>query len=1180
MERLSTTRGGHAHAHEHHHPTKQLPLHLSLALTQSLVERSKELNLLREAYQRTIDEETSEFVTISANAGNGKSTLVQAFRKIHCPNALYCRGKFDLSRKREPFSALKDAFEALCRELIREATDDDGDDGDNKDNGDNTDANTLDVHKATIRKDCQAALGTECKTLTHMLPSLSPLIGAQPHDCYHQVGDFSSSCTVSMTAAASAMPTIVDTTTTSSSNGLSSPSSSSSSSSAQMALHRLHFLFRSLVRSITRTKPLVLFFDDLQWVDASSIHILARLLTDSKAQRFLVVGAYRPDELGDYVRQNLNKIERDRSKPTVHIALHNLSPMGVHQLICEKLQIIGPTTESRAKEFAQLLHAQSGGNVFFVLQLLRALQENALLWYDRGQYRWQTSAAMRASETFRRGNNVVELLVGRIQRQQPDLQKCLQLSSCLASNVDVACLSSLLQGTSLLGESDQPLAADELLYLLQTGTKEGFWVRVDSGHHRFAHDRIRQAAYGMMEQGYRERLHKQIGTVFLDMSRVETNPHRQHWMRFVAAEQMDRALSCFQLDQDKLSLARLNLETAQGAAAKFAFVPASQYLKAGIQVMDSVANSWQKHYDLQLGLHQTLAHVSLSIGNPIECIEIVDIILKHVRSTQDKIEAYIALVKALGAQEKVVEAVRVEIKALHELHMYPLIPQWTTRRLLFSVKRKLRKMSLKDVESIPECENPVVICAMKILQLMTRHATYKGDNLHWLMSVALNVRLALKYGIHKSSIPAFGELGILVANSNAHEGHRLGCMSANFVKRLGLVDTLTSNILHIWVNPWFDTLTATLDPLLESFQMGMVSGEVELASTSFNGYLMHYYMSGLSLGPLLEDAQEHHEMLEEYDLSIPLGFVKCLRDAVAGLVRGPSPLEQLRRSKDADDDDLLFVSEHTGNEVTLGVYYQWRMEVCFYFGEFARADRMRRIEKTKYHSGKNHISFYRVATMMYFDALIPLTRILWMLYCASASDTTTTTTTMTKRRKRHTKTLMVAMLHRARRALRVMKRAVDKEHKGINLKPKLVLVEAVLVATEGALRNGGNDESDDEFVRRRLDYAIAMLSRSGLRQDAAAANLLASIAQHRNEYWSQKYMLDAIATFRDWGALAVADYWEHRFTALLSQEVCEMEQSSNLKGRQRLGRFRLQRAKGDSMQTFLQTQKFEYFEEE
>jgi serine/threonine protein kinase len=66
----------------------------------------------------------------------------------------------------------------------------------------------------------------------------------------------------------------------------------------QQAQSRLQLVFRRYLGVFARPEhPLTLFLDDLQWLDAATLDLLADLLTQADVQRLLVIGAYRDNEV-------------------------------------------------------------------------------------------------------------------------------------------------------------------------------------------------------------------------------------------------------------------------------------------------------------------------------------------------------------------------------------------------------------------------------------------------------------------------------------------------------------------------------------------------------------------------------------------------------------------------------------------------------------------------------------------------------------------------------------------------------------------------------------------------------------------------------------------------------------------------------------------------------------------
>ena len=67
---------------------------------------------------------------------------------------------------------------------------------------------------------------------------------------------------------------------------------------AQQTQGRLQLVFRRFLGVFARPEhPLALFLDDLQWLDAATLDMLADLLTQADVQQLLVIGAYRDNEV-------------------------------------------------------------------------------------------------------------------------------------------------------------------------------------------------------------------------------------------------------------------------------------------------------------------------------------------------------------------------------------------------------------------------------------------------------------------------------------------------------------------------------------------------------------------------------------------------------------------------------------------------------------------------------------------------------------------------------------------------------------------------------------------------------------------------------------------------------------------------------------------------------------------
>src|SRR5258708_39785791 len=65
----------------------------------------------------------------------------------------------------------------------------------------------------------------------------------------------------------------------------------------QEAQNRFEAVLRGFLGAFARKEhPLVLFLDDLQWLDPATLRLLEQLVTDPNGHHLLLIGAYRDNE--------------------------------------------------------------------------------------------------------------------------------------------------------------------------------------------------------------------------------------------------------------------------------------------------------------------------------------------------------------------------------------------------------------------------------------------------------------------------------------------------------------------------------------------------------------------------------------------------------------------------------------------------------------------------------------------------------------------------------------------------------------------------------------------------------------------------------------------------------------------------------------------------------------------
>ena len=128
-------------------------------------------------------------------------------------------------------------------------------------------------------------------------------------------------------------------------------------------------LFGAVMRMIGRfsaRRPMLIILDDLHWADRSTLRLLASMAGDNPLRSILALGIYRDTELpaSSHLPDTLSQLQR--RLPTTRIQVEALDEEEVKSLISGRLD----------ESLAAVVRDQTGGNPFFIEQLVRNLEES------------------------------------------------------------------------------------------------------------------------------------------------------------------------------------------------------------------------------------------------------------------------------------------------------------------------------------------------------------------------------------------------------------------------------------------------------------------------------------------------------------------------------------------------------------------------------------------------------------------------------------------------------------------------------------------------------------------------------------------------------------------------------------------------------------------------------------
>jgi len=613
--------------------------------------------------------------------------------------------------------------------------------------------------------------------------------------------------------------------------------------------NRFNYFFQKFLNVIaTPEQQLVVFLDDMQWMDLASMKLLKVFLADRDSGNFLIIGAYRDNEVDSThpLTLGLNDI-RKTGAIVNQITLDNLTEEEICQLLADSLHL----SHSSCLPLAQLLHEKTGGNSLFLHQYLHNFEEEGLLWFDKKGYSWNWNMAKLKDSAI--SDNVVDLMVNKISKLPEDTQESLKIAACLGNQFKQSLFN---QVTRKSPEENQKI--------LQTAYQDGLLKQLN-GSLKFAHDRIQQAAYSMIADVEKVHLHYRIGQTLL-----QENPQVQKHLLFDTVNHLNQAIPLIQSDARRAELANLNLKAAQDAMQSAAFDAAETYTYEAIKLLGE--NGWQTHYSLMLELHQLAAEATYLTKKIKSSFHYTETILAQAHSVLDQNPARITEIRLYHAQNQMQEAIDTGIVAVNDLG--------------FAVKGSPPlSFSVQAVSELPIMSDPMAMAASDVLDNILVSAYLASfEQFPGIIFTALHI--LVESGIHPSSSAIIFWYALLLWDEDIDMAYQFSELSMHLAKsfgdnrRLGSVRTLFVSFFKHWKTHYRNLDTE----LRSSFQLGFASGEKALSSASltthsfmtfFTGYRLDEVQETLTINLTLQ--QKTGEIYPAYSIGVWAQFIANLR---------------------------------------------------------------------------------------------------------------------------------------------------------------------------------------------------------------------------------------------------------------------------------------------------------------
>lgn len=302
-------------------------------------------------------------------------------------------------------------------------------------------------------------------------------------------------------------------------------------------------------------RPVVLFLDDILWADAASLQLLHYVCRRIGDQRVLLVATYRDVELSKQHPLARLILDLNRDRVLRQISLNRLTSDYVAEIISNHLG--GGTV---LPEFAKLVYTRTGGNPFFVEEVIRLLADESRICKTEKGWTLKEIGNVEIPSTVR------ALIEHRVSRLGVDLIQTLSLGSAMGMDFRYELLRKVT------AQEDETLIAQ-----LEKAAQAGLLIEKRVGRDvffAFPDEQIKDYFYSELSLIRKRKTHARIAQAMEELYQAQKDEHLEELAyHYIQAGEIVKA-------------AEFSLEAGDRAARLHAYPEAKKHYQNVLELLD------------------------------------------------------------------------------------------------------------------------------------------------------------------------------------------------------------------------------------------------------------------------------------------------------------------------------------------------------------------------------------------------------------------------------------------------------------------------------------------------------------------------------------------------------------------------------------------------------------------
>ncbi len=672
-----------------------------------------------------------------------------------------------------------------------------------------------------------------------------------------------------------------------------------------------NYLFKYIQLFATKKNPLVIFIEDIQWVDTITINWIENVIY--KLTNIHLIITSRDN-------QKLNKLIQNLEKNHITSNIYDLKPLNIGDI--KKLIDTNFSLEN-SEEVSKLIYSKTSGNALFINQFLKKILENEILYFNYENFTWQCDT--NKILTISAADNIIELLENRITQLTKEENKLLKIASTIGNKFEEELLKKIFNNDETFNDTLKKLILNE--WILKTNQK------VDNIEiYCFSHDRIQQVLYSLIKEEEKKELHKKIGHTIIELNLHEKN---NDFLTYI--NHFNKSKILFKTKDEKEYLATLNYNASLKARENGDFINSKEYMQVAIKLFGNIEK--RDNYN---EIVKNIAICEHLILNKQEALKYYKNAIENSTSNLEKAYIYELIIKLHTdfADFDYAYATGREALKLFNLKILKKFNPFIFLKDLLYLKYKLRNKKIYDLLLLKTATDEKTIIIIKILSAVLKAAYQIDPRLCVLTSMQL-IKICLNNGLTKDAATGFMVYGIIFqgAIQGNHEiGYEYSQLSLDMIKKYNNMTLYpqVSFVCGYFSLSWNQPTSLTEQILFDSYSKGLIVGDLFHSGCAAANIIESMFLRGVSFDDILSQIKIFETELEKIRAKEQLGAIYSVKQSIKNL-QGKTQNRLTLSDELFNEESYVKKLESYKSLHFAHYYYINKMIVLYFHKEYAKA---------------------------------------------------------------------------------------------------------------------------------------------------------------------------------------------------------------------------------------------------